>query len=79
MNAAALLIPNHFITPVVIYIRLEVVHADISYFHLFYPSKENEREDVNIFWKVWRIHREIKEERKSGNISGEIRIGPKRP
>ncbi len=24
-------------------------------------------------------HRKIKEERKSGNISGEIRIGPKRP
>ena len=24
------------------------------------------------------MHREIKEERKSGNFSGEIRIGPKR-
>ncbi len=29
--------------------------------------------------RVWSYHREIKEERKSGNISGEIRIGPKRP
>ena len=27
---------------------------------------------------IWN-HREIEEERKSGNISGEIRIGPKRP
>ena len=28
---------------------------------------------------LYITHREIKEERKSGNISGEIRIGQKRP